>query len=79
MQACTNTPLNLDLSENVDYNNPNFPVYVKEGKLSTYPNFSGISHWHDDLEFIVILNGEMYYEINGQKIILKRKRRYFCE
>ncbi len=77
MEACTNTPLNLDLSENVDYNNPNFPVYIKEGRLSTYPNFSGISHWHDDLEFIVILNGDMYYDVNGQAILLKENEGIF--
>ena len=26
-------PINSDLSENVEYNNPNFPAYIKPGIL----------------------------------------------
>ena len=61
--------LNSDLSENVPYNNPAFPFHVhKEDEISHY----SISHWHDDLEFVVILEGELFYMVNGQKIPLQR-------
>lgn len=46
-------------------------AYIKKGQLSSYPDFRAVSHWHDDLEFIVILDGQMAYDINGQKILLQ--------
>ena len=61
-------PINSDLSENVEYNNHNFPAYIKPGILSLYMDYKAVSHWHDDLEFIVILEGKMSYEINGERI-----------
>jgi len=60
-----------DKSENVCYNMPDFPVYVRKGILSAYPNFSAISHWHDDVEFILVKSGEMEYNINGVTVLLK--------
>ena len=71
MESCPRTVLNSDSSENVAYNNPNFPAYIKLGKLSSYPNFQAVSHWHDDLEFILILDGKMSYDVNGQSISLQ--------
>lgn len=54
-----------DFSENVDYNIKEYPMYIRRGKLSQYPNFSAASHWHEDLEFISILSGHMNYNVNG--------------
>lgn len=71
MKVDPNTILNSDASENVDYNNPDFPAYIKKGQLSSYPDFRAVSHWHDDLEFILILEGQMSYDINGQGILLQ--------
>lgn len=61
---------NFDLSENVAYNNPFSSAYIKEGLLSFFPDYTAESHWHEDLEFIVILNGTMTYNVNGQLIHL---------
>lgn len=61
---------NLDDSETVAYNNPLFPVYVGYGMLSCYPDYSAISHWHPDLEFILIKKGKMTYNVNGELIEL---------
>lgn len=61
---------NLDLSETVAYNNPLFPVYVKYGFLSTYPDYSSVSHWHKDMEFILVKKGKMTYNVNGELIEL---------
>ena len=61
---------NLDSSETVAYNNPLFPVYVKHGILSSYPDYSAVSHWHKDLEFIVVKKGSMTYNVNGELIDL---------
>ena len=71
MEACPNTILNSDASENVTYNNPDFPAYIKKGQLSSYPGFRAVSHWHDDLEFILILDGQMTYNVNGQTVFLQ--------
>ena len=71
MDTCKSMELNSDLSENVTYNTPEFPVYIRMEHLSLYPDYRGVSHWHDDLEFIVILDGQMAYDINGQKILLQ--------
>ena len=71
MEVCPNIILNSDASENVAYNNPAFPAYIKKGQLSNYPDFRAVSHWHDDFEFILILEGEMSYDVNGQKFTLR--------
>ncbi len=68
MKVCTGSILNSDESESVSYNIPAFPAYIKKGQLSSYPDFRAISHWHDDLEFILILDEHMSYDVNGQKI-----------
>ncbi len=57
--------LERSLSENVNYNFSSYPAYIKKGLLSKYPNYAAVSHWHDDVEFIVTLSGRMQYNING--------------
>ena len=61
---------NADSSETVAYNNPLFPAYVRYGLLSWYPDYSAVSHWHRDLEFIVVKKGHMSYNVNGELIEL---------
>ncbi len=61
---------NVDSSETVAYNNPLFPVYVRYEILSRYPDYSAVSHWHEDLEFILIKKGKMTYNVNGDLIEL---------
>ncbi len=67
---------NMDFSETVAYNNPLFPVYVRHGILSTYPNYSAISHWHEDLEFILVKKGEMTYNVNRADCAFGKYRHY---
>lgn len=55
-----------DLSERLKYNIPNFPLYVREGTLHQFDRYAAACHWHPDLEFILIQDGEMEYFINGQ-------------
>ena len=61
---------NLDFSETIAYNNPLFPALINYGMLSTYPDYSGVTHWHKDLEFILIKRGNMTYNVNGELIPL---------
>ena len=60
-----------DASEIVHYDTAGIPLYVKSDVLSEYPGMRAICHWHDDLEFIRIRKGEMYYRVNSQTILLK--------
>lgn len=62
--------INLDRSERVKYDYPDFPVYIRWGVLSHFPNYAAESHWHDDIELIAVLKGQMLYNINGQVITL---------
>ncbi len=61
---------NFDSSETVAYNNPLFPAYIRYGILSSYPDYSAISHWHKDLEFILVKKGSMTYNVNGELVEL---------
>lgn len=61
-----------DFSEKVHYNSPGFPIYIRENSLSQYPNYSAVSHWHNDVEFIAILSGQMQYNVNGNIISLDK-------
>ncbi|MDD2971285.1 MAG: AraC family transcriptional regulator [Lachnospiraceae bacterium] len=60
-----------DRSEKVQYENSDYPIYIRKGLLSANPNYSAPSHWHDDIEFIAVLSGEMQYNVNGEIITLK--------
>ena len=46
-----------DLSEKMVYDYPDCPAYTIHEMLSHYPNYSAISHWHDDIEFLMIQSG----------------------
>jgi AraC family transcriptional regulator, melibiose operon regulatory protein len=61
-----------DLSEKLNYNRPDFPLYVRKGILHHFDNFAAACHWHLDLEFILILEGSMEYFINGETICLNK-------
>ena len=61
-----------DSSEIIFYNTSDLPVKIIQPKLSDYPNQRVICHWHEDIELIYILNGEMNYEINGKTVRLPK-------
>lgn len=58
-------------SEKTRYDYSDYPIYIRHALLSTYPNYTAPSHFHDDIELIAILSGEMQYNINGDIITLK--------
>lgn len=67
----THSSIKNDRSERVLYDRADYPAYIRKGKLSAYPNFTAESHWHDDIELIIILSGQMQYNINGEIVLLK--------
>lgn len=54
-----------DLSERLNYNLPDFPLYVRKGSLRKFNNYVPPLHWHSDIEFIYILKGSMDFSVNG--------------
>ena len=64
--------LNENASEKVRYDLPQYPFSISRSLLSQYPDFSAPNHWHDDLELIAVLSGEMEYNVNGRIYLLKK-------
>lgn len=58
-------------SEIVRYDSAGIPLFIKTAALSEYPGMRALCHWHDDLEFIRIRKGEMYYRVGSQTILLR--------
>ncbi|WP_416298337.1 AraC family transcriptional regulator [Paenibacillus illinoisensis] len=61
----TNLEVFSDLSERLDYNLPDLPLYVRKGSLQQFNNYAAVAHWHVDIEFIYVLNGSMDFSVNG--------------
>lgn len=61
-----------DASERLNYNIPDFPLYVREGRLLYFDRFAAPIHWHSDLEFIFVLEGSMEYFVNGQTVCIDK-------
>ena len=59
-------PIDDTGNELVQYNfQSSYAAYVGKGKLSYNPDYLYPSHWHQDLELSVVLNGQMDYNIDG--------------
>lgn len=66
-----------DRSEIVHYNFEDYPIYIRKSQLSSYNNFEAPPHWHDDVEFTAVLQGEMNYNINGEIITIRQDEGVF--
>ena len=60
-----------DRSEKVRYDYSDYPIYTQRALLSSYPNYAAPVHWHDDIELIAVLSGEMRYNVNGEIISIR--------
>lgn len=60
-----------DRSEKVRYDYTDYPIYIRRALLSSYPGYAAPIHWHDDIEFIAVLSGEMQYNVNGEIITIR--------
>lgn len=65
------TEVMKDHSEVVVYDRPGIPLYIQRDRLSDYPDMRAICHWHDDIEFIYVWEGELNYHINGKTVLVK--------
>ncbi len=62
--------INEDASEIISYDDPDNRFYIRNWALSRYPSYHVVSHWHKDLEFILVREGAMDYDVNGQIVHL---------
>lgn len=60
-----------DKSQIFRYNNPEFPAYVNCTEVRENVNFAVTDHWHDEIEFIYVIEGSMKYAIEGEILVLK--------
>lgn len=51
---------------------PYVRIGIQRSKLSDFSDMRVLCHWHEDIELIKILNGEMCYYVNGKTFILKK-------
>lgn len=60
-----------DKSEVLHYDNPDFPVFIRKNYIPYGVEFSdAFVHWHDEVEFIYVLSGDIGYLIDGKKIAI---------
>lgn len=59
-----------DASEIIHYRNARVPLYVKFGRLSNFSNMEMLCHWHEDLEYVQAIEGNMMYHVNGEDILI---------
>ena len=60
-----NTIINADRSEVIPYDYEDYKAYVGDEVLSLYPAYTVPTHWHDDVEFILVTSGRAVFNING--------------
>ena len=61
-----------DKSEILHYDNPDFQVFIRRNEIPYNAVFSDMSiHWHDELEFIYVLEGDIGYLVDGERVHMK--------
>lgn len=66
-----------DQSEIIHYNFYDCPICILNPSLSSCTGFEAPPHWHNDIELIAVLRGEMSYNINSEIISLKENEGVF--
>lgn len=60
----------IDKSQVVTYATPGFNVLVDRYFYSPDTSAHVPEHWHEDLEFLYVLDGQLFYSINGEDIVV---------
>lgn len=66
-----------DGSEQICYNIPEIPVYVRSSNLRSMTNMAALCHWHDDVELLLAVKGHLSYNINGTTVHLPQGHAIF--
>lgn len=57
---------NEDLSENLTYTIADIPVLTSDEHLSELLTYRELMHWHEDFEFILVTDGTLDFDVNGE-------------
>ncbi len=61
-----------DQSEVLHYDNPDFPVFIRKNYIEQPDELEdAFIHWHDEIELIYVLSGDIRYLINGERIVMQ--------
>lgn len=55
-----------------------FPVYADRKLISSYPTGSFPWHWHDEVEFTLVLSGQIEYRVNDSCYRMTTSQGLFC-
>ncbi len=55
-----------------------YPILISKEVLSRYDKGYFLDHWHSEVEFTYIIEGEILYTINGFEHLLKEGQGIFC-
>lgn len=69
--------INQDQKEMKEHGNFPFPVLVSDEILSRYESGAFMWHWHPEIEFTLVVSGEMLYRINQSDFHLKSGQALF--
>lgn len=54
------------------YDNPDFQVQYRKNYIPAHYKLTDVTmHWHDDVEFIYVVQGSTYYDLNDEKICIR--------
>ena len=60
-----------DGEEKIVYDSPSFPLYFREGKISSFYERKALPHYHADFEYIKINSGKLGYSVDGKHFLLR--------
>lgn len=61
-----------DSSEIVSYDRIGIPLYIRTSELSEFTGMQVACHWHEDLEWIHIIEGTLRYHVNDNELLLDK-------
>lgn len=57
--------------ESIKYDSPDSLLYIKKLNLSDFPDKKILRHRHEDLEFIIVTSGKLFYTVNDKSSIIE--------
>lgn len=69
--------INSALSEAITYESSDSPIHIFSGFVSNENNIHTRKHWHNDVEFVKVLDGKINYNINGEIVTLEEGDGFF--
>lgn len=72
LRSIDQTEFQKDKSQKLNYQNPMFQCIAAVSNYSENVDYRIPEHWHEDFEYLVVLDGKLNYNVNGQSITLNK-------